>query len=138
MRKPRPHLTSPTLRAGEESFSLSHVGSVGEGWGEGRIWATASNAYFSQIVRIQTERGHTVASGGPYRCVRHPAYTGTILYELAVPVLLASAWSAVPSVLAAILLILRTVLEDRTLQSELVGYPENAHQAPYRLMPGIW
>ena len=111
---------------------------MGEGWGEGRVWATASNAYFSQIVRIQTERGHTVASGGPYRCVRHPAYAGAILYELAVPVLLASAWSAVPSVLAAILLILRTALEDRTLQSELIGYPEYTRKVLYRLLPGVW
>jgi len=102
------------------------------------VWATASNAYFSQIVRIQSERGHAVATGGPYHYMRHPAYAGAILYELAVPILLASAWSAVPSLLAAILLILRTGLEDRTLQIELTGYPEYAHQVPYRLLPGVW
>jgi protein-S-isoprenylcysteine O-methyltransferase Ste14 len=54
------------------------------------VWATASNAFFSQIVRIQSERGHTVATGGPYQYVRHPAYIGAILIELAVPILLAS------------------------------------------------
>ena len=54
------------------------------------VWATASNTFFSQIVRIQSERGHTVATGGPYHYVRHPAYVGAILYELAVSVLLAS------------------------------------------------
>ncbi|MGB3217554.1 MAG: isoprenylcysteine carboxylmethyltransferase family protein [Anaerolineae bacterium] len=43
------------------------------------VWATASNAFFSQIVRIQSERGHTVVRGGPYRYVRHPAYIGAIL-----------------------------------------------------------
>ncbi len=32
------------------------------------VWATASNAFFSQIVRIQSERGHTVVTGGPYHC----------------------------------------------------------------------
>jgi protein-S-isoprenylcysteine O-methyltransferase Ste14 len=40
------------------------------------VWATASNRFFSQIMRIQPERGHTVVTGGPYRCVRHPAYLG--------------------------------------------------------------
>ena len=59
------------------------------------VWATASNAFFSQVVRIQSERGHSVATGGPYRYVRHPAYLGAILYELAVPVLLASWWALI-------------------------------------------
>jgi len=70
------------------------------------VWATASNAFFSQIVRIQSERGHAVATGGPYHYVRHPAYLGAILYELAVPVLLASWWAGIASGVSAILLIL--------------------------------
>lgn len=102
------------------------------------VWATASNAFFSQIVRIQSERGHTVATGGPYRCVRHPAYVGAIVYELAVSVLLASWWAGIASGLNAILLILRTVLEDRTLQGELAGNVDYARQVRHRLLPGIW
>lgn len=101
-------------------------------------WATASNAFFSQIVRIQHERGHTVATGGPYRFVRHPAYAGAILYELAAPILLGSWWALLPSGLGAILLCLRTALEDRTLRAELPGYTDYAHQVRYRLLPGIW
>jgi protein-S-isoprenylcysteine O-methyltransferase Ste14 len=102
------------------------------------VWATASNTFFSKIVRIQTERGHTVATGGPYHYVRHPAYVGAILYELAVPVLLASWWALIASGSNAILLILRTALEDRTLQVELTGYDDYARQARYRLLPGVW
>ncbi len=102
------------------------------------VWATASNAYFSQIVRIQSERGQTVATGGPYQTVRHPAYLGAILYELAVPFLLASWPALLISGLSVILLILRTALEDQTLQAELSGYTDYARQVPYRLLPGIW
>jgi protein-S-isoprenylcysteine O-methyltransferase Ste14 len=102
------------------------------------VWATASNAFFSQIVRIQVERGHTVARGGPYRFVRHPAYLGAILYELAVPILLASGWALTASGLNAVLLVLRTALEDRTLQAELSGYGDYAGEVRYRLLPGIW
>jgi protein-S-isoprenylcysteine O-methyltransferase Ste14 len=102
------------------------------------VWATASNAFFSQVVRIQSERGHAVATGGPYHYVRHPAYAGAILYELAVPVLLASWWALIASGLSAILLILRTALEDRTLQSELTGYIGYARQVRHRIFPGIW
>lgn len=102
------------------------------------VWATASNAFFSQIVRIQTERGHTVATGGPYRYVRHPAYSGALMYELAVPFLLGSWWALVASGVSTVLLVLRTVLEDRTLQAELPGYAAYARQVRYRLAPGIW
>ncbi len=102
------------------------------------VWATASNTFFSQIVRIQSERGHTVVTGGPYRYLRHPAYVGAILYELAVPVLLASWWALIASGLSAILLVLRTALEDRTLQAELTGYVDYARQVRHRLLPGIW
>lgn len=102
------------------------------------VWATASNAFFSQIVRIQSERGHAVATGGPYHYVRHPAYVGAILYELAVPVLLTSWWALIVSGLNFILLILRTALEDRTLQAELAGYVDYARQVRYRLIPGVW
>ncbi len=102
------------------------------------VWATASNAFFSQIFRIQSERGHTVATGGPYQYVRHPAYVGTILYELAVPVLLASWWALIPGGLNVILFVLRTALEDRTLQAELAGYADYAHKVQYRLLPRVW
>ena len=102
------------------------------------VWATASNIFFSQIVRIQSERGHAVATGGPYHYIRHPAYFGAILYELAVPILLASWWALIVSGLSTILLILRTGLEDRTLQAELTGYAGYARKVRYRLVPGIW
>lgn len=102
------------------------------------VWATASNSFFSQIVRIQSERGHTVTTAGPYHYVRHPAYLGAILYEFAVPILLTSWWAFIISGLSTILLILRTALEDRALQSELSGYAEYAQQVRHRLLPGIW
>jgi O-methyltransferase involved in polyketide biosynthesis/protein-S-isoprenylcysteine O-methyltransferase Ste14 len=99
------------------------------------VWATAANRFFSQIVRIQSERGHTVATSGPYRYVRHPAYIGAIIYEMAVSILLASWWAFIPGGLNAILLILRTALEDRTLQAELPGYIDYARRVRYRLVP---
>jgi protein-S-isoprenylcysteine O-methyltransferase Ste14 len=102
------------------------------------VWATASNAFFSQINRIQVERGHAVATGGPYRYVRHPAYSGAIVFELSVPILLGSWWAMAFSLVTTVLLILRTSLEDRTLQAELPGYADFASRVRYRLLPGIW
>ena len=102
------------------------------------VWAMASNTFFSQIVRIQSDRGHAVAAAGPYRYVRHPGYAGMVLFELAISTLLASWWAIVAGGFCAILLILRTALEDRTLQAELTGYVDYARQVRYRLLPGIW
>jgi protein-S-isoprenylcysteine O-methyltransferase Ste14 len=102
------------------------------------MWAMSSNTFFSQIVRIQADRGHAVAASGPYRYVRHPGYVGMILFEFGISTLLASWWAIIAGGLCAILLIVRTALEDRTLQAELTGYVDYARQVRYRLLPGIW
>ena len=101
-------------------------------------WAMAANAFFSQIVRIQDDRGHTVVTDGPYQFVRHPGYVGTIAFELATPIMLGSLWALIAGVLAALLLVVRTALEDRILHKELEGYAEYAQQTRYRLLPGVW
>jgi protein-S-isoprenylcysteine O-methyltransferase Ste14 len=122
-------------------FSLSvHVaGGLGYALGFALFsWAMASNAYFSTVVRIQKDRGHTVCTTGPYRFVRHPGYVGAILQSLVAPLLLGSLWSLIPGALAALLMIVRTALEDRTLQGELDGYRDYARRVRYRLLPGVW
>jgi protein-S-isoprenylcysteine O-methyltransferase Ste14 len=101
-------------------------------------WAMASNKFFAGLVRIQTERGHTVASGGPYRYVRHPGYSGWSLAYLVTPLVLGSVWALIPAALTVAVLIVRTALEDRTLQAELDGYADYARQVRYRLLPGVW
>jgi len=101
-------------------------------------WAMLVNRFFSSYVRIQTDRGHTVVSAGPYRVVRHPGYAGSILAWIAAPVFFSSYWVAIPSIVVIILTIIRTALEDRTLKEELPGYREYAERVRYRLMPGIW
>jgi protein-S-isoprenylcysteine O-methyltransferase Ste14 len=102
------------------------------------LWAMASNAFFSEGVRIQQERGHTVASGGPYRHVRHPGYLGAIVSQSATPLLLGSLWAIIPSVGCVAMYVLRTYLEDKTLLQELPGYPDYAAQTRYRLLPRVW
>jgi protein-S-isoprenylcysteine O-methyltransferase Ste14 len=102
------------------------------------MWSMIANAFFSTIIRIQSDRQHKVAMGGPYRFVRHPGYVGTILFYLATPFLLGSLWALIPAVLACLTLIIRTAMEDKTLQSELPGYREYASRVRFRLLPGIW
>jgi protein-S-isoprenylcysteine O-methyltransferase Ste14 len=102
------------------------------------VWATASNAFFSQIVRIQKERGHTVATGGPYQFVRHPGYLGSIVAYVGTPIILGSWCAILLAVVTALLMIVRTAFEDKTLLHELDGYREYAARVRYRLWPGVW
>jgi protein-S-isoprenylcysteine O-methyltransferase Ste14 len=102
------------------------------------LWAMYVNKYFSQVVRIQTERGHIAVTEGPYRIVRHPGYLGMITSLLGAVFLLDSLWCLIFFVLYLILVIFRTALEDRTLLTELPGYPEYAVHTKYRLIPGLW
>jgi protein-S-isoprenylcysteine O-methyltransferase Ste14 len=101
-------------------------------------WAMAVNRFFSAVVRIQKERGHAVVTGGPYRLVRHPSYAGGLLATVGIPLLLNSWWAFIPASAIVALTIVRTAMEDHTLQNELPGYAEYAHKTRYRLVPGIW
>lgn len=101
-------------------------------------WALFANRFFSGTVRIQTERGHSVVSAGPYRFVRHPGYIGAIVMYLAVPLILGSLWALLPAALIGVGFVIRTALEDRTLHEELPGYREYAQRTRFRLIPGVW
>jgi protein-S-isoprenylcysteine O-methyltransferase Ste14 len=97
-----------------------------------------TNSYATAVVRIQTERGHQVISTGPYAFVRHPMYSGAILYFLGIALLLGS-WYAVAIAVALIALFgLRAVWEEQTLIHELPGYAAYAARVRYRLVPGVW
>ena len=101
-------------------------------------WSMASNKFFSGVVRIQDDRGHSVATGGPYRYVRHPGYIGYITFTVGAALALGSFWALVPAAITGLVLVVRTALEDRTLLAELDGYQDYARQVRYRLLPGVW
>jgi protein-S-isoprenylcysteine O-methyltransferase Ste14 len=101
-------------------------------------WAMISNAYFSTAVRIQVDRGQQVCRSGPYHFVRHPGYVGFFFQALSVPILLGSLWALLFAIPVGMLMVIRTVLEDRMLQEELAGYKEYTQEVKYRLFPGVW
>lgn len=102
------------------------------------LWARYTNNYFSSVVRIQSDRGHTVCKDGPYRFVRHPGYVGGFLFTITIGLILGSWWASIPQIIAALMLIWRTAREDKTLQAELPGYAQYAAETRFRLVPGIW
>ncbi len=102
------------------------------------LWALRVNRFYSSVVRVQTDRGHSVVDTGPYRFVRHPGYTATLFAMLSGGVALGSGVAIVPVIGFAALFIRRTLLEDRLLRAELPGYAAYAERVRYRLIPGIF
>lgn len=101
-------------------------------------WAVSANPFFSSESRIQTERNQTVTRAGPYRFVRHPAYLAAILLWPVTGILMESWWAVLPGLLAALMMFIRTIFEDRMLHAELAGYAVYSRTVRYRLFPGIW
>lgn len=102
------------------------------------LTARKENKYFSSVVRIQMDRGHTVCDTGIYNFVRHPGYVGMTISLAALPLLTGSIWSSIPIIIAILLLFIRTYLEDETLKKELTGYADYAQRTRQRLIPKIW
>ena len=65
-------------------------------------------------------------------------YAGIVAQYLGIPSVLGSAWACVPAFLIVALLVVRTVLEERTLRAELPGYEEYTQRTRYRLAPLVW
>jgi len=96
------------------------------------------NPYASAAVRVQTERGQTVVTTGPYRYVRHPMYAAGIPFMVGTNFLLGSWYGLLMGLTFTVGLALRAVQEERVLQAELPGYEEYMARVKYRFIPHIW
>lgn len=101
-------------------------------------WVFRENAFAAAVVKVQSERGHRVISSGPYAFVRHPMYSGGVLFLVGMALLLGSWWGLVMSPIFAVIFAIRTRVEETTLISGLPGYADYAARVRYRLVPGVW
>jgi protein-S-isoprenylcysteine O-methyltransferase Ste14 len=113
-------------------YVLLTMGMAGNGW------VLSVNKFAEMTVRIQTERRHQVVDSGPYAIVRHPMYAAFFPLAAGIPLALGSFWALIPAAIASMVLVARTVFEDRMLQRELEGYQQYAGRVRYRLIPGVW
>jgi protein-S-isoprenylcysteine O-methyltransferase Ste14 len=104
----------------------------------GTTWAQAVNRHFEPSVRIQSDRDHHVITTGPYAYVRHPGYIFGVILSFGGALALGSLWALLPAALFAVVLVIRTNLEDATLQRELPGYAEFAARVRFKWIPRIW
>lgn len=102
------------------------------------MWVMRTNSFAAPVIKIQAERGQRVVDGGPYAYVRHPMYSGAILFFAGVPLLLGS-WRGLIMVSLFVLLFgYRVGIEERELISRLSGYADYVSRVRYRLIPGLW
>lgn len=102
------------------------------------LWVFRENSFAAPVVKLQAERAQRVISTGPYAHVRHPMYSGVILFLAGVPLLLGSWWGLVMVPFILILLAVRIGIEERTLREGLPGYSDYVARVRYRLLPGVW
>ncbi|MBR0838384.1 isoprenylcysteine carboxylmethyltransferase family protein [Bradyrhizobium manausense] len=102
------------------------------------LWVFRENSFAAPVVKLQAERAQRVISTGPYAHVRHPMYSGMILFFASVPLILGSWWGLAIAPLFLVLLAVRIRIEERTLIAGLPGYADYTARVRYRLLPGLW
>ena len=98
----------------------------------------ATRQIASGDIKVQTARDHHVISTGPYAFVRHPMYSGVMLFFFGAPLLVGSWWGLALAPLFAVLFAVRAGIEERALVAGLPGYADYAARVRYRLLPGVW
>jgi protein-S-isoprenylcysteine O-methyltransferase Ste14 len=96
------------------------------------------NSFAAPVIKMQAERGHRVIDTGPYSLVRHPMYSGAVLFFVGLSLWLGSWWSAAISLLISALFAWRATIEERALRDGLQGYVDYTMRVRHRLVPGVW
>lgn len=102
------------------------------------IWAQAVNKYLEPTARIQTDRKQMVCCRGPYKSVRHPTYAAIIIWCFSICLIFPHLYVAECALLVAVVICIRTYLEDKMLMAGLDGYAAYAEEVEYRLIPYLW
>lgn len=103
-----------------------------------RLWAVHSlGRYFRGTVHVQ--EGHRVVQSGPYRVLRHPAYTGALVGLLGLSLTFGNAVSILVFTGACLLAVLGRIRVEERVLTDALG-PEYTRYAARtrRLVPGVW
>ena len=103
-----------------------------------RVWAIVVLGS-SFRTTVETHEGQKVVSGGPYRLVRHPSYSGLVLMGLGYGLALQNWLSLAVALLLPLLpLIYRIRVEEAALVSSMGSEYEDYRKRTKKLIPWIW
>jgi protein-S-isoprenylcysteine O-methyltransferase Ste14 len=94
------------------------------------------NTFASATIKLVP--GQKVISTGPYAVLRHPMYSGSLIYLMGIPIALGSWWGLSVLILMMPVLIWRLFDEEKLLEKNLPGYSEYMDKVKHRLVPFIW
>jgi protein-S-isoprenylcysteine O-methyltransferase len=103
-----------------------------------RLWAVLTlGAFFRTSVVLQ--EGHQLVTAGPYRWLRHPAYTGTIVTMVGLG-LVFSNWAslAAMAVLPTLAIAFRMHVEERALAEQFGAAYADFRQHRSAVIPLVW
>jgi len=102
------------------------------------LWARRTlGRHFSIHLTTDKEQGHQLVTAGPYRWVRHPVYTGDLMFHLSVPLITCTYEGLVFSVIYFLLIRSRMQTEEVMLSSEYPDYGPYMERS-HRLIPGVY
>lgn len=120
-------------------YPISILGGAASLLGYGiMLTALYQNEFATPVVRDQSDRGHELRDTGLYGLVRHPFYTGFILFCLGMALWLQSYAALIAGLLPITALIGRIYAEEKILQETLPGYKEYMSRTRYRIIPFVW
>jgi protein-S-isoprenylcysteine O-methyltransferase Ste14 len=94
------------------------------------------NSYLASNIK-SFENQKTITTG-LYSVVRHPMYSGVYLIILFSPFILSSLWALIPSVIVCILIVFRTINEEKKLLQDLPDYKKYCENVHYRFCPFVY
>jgi protein-S-isoprenylcysteine O-methyltransferase Ste14 len=100
------------------------------------LFVFRENTFTSATIEVAPDQ--RVISTGPYAIVRHPMYSGSLLYFLGIPIALGSWWGLLVAILMIPVFVLRLFDEEKLLARSLPGYSEYMDRVKYRLIPFAW
>jgi protein-S-isoprenylcysteine O-methyltransferase Ste14 len=131
------------------------VGLLAPGWPDGARWwlkgAGVLLVFCGAFVIVQAARAlgsgltplpkpaesATLVEGGPYAVVRHPIYSGGILFAAGIALAL-SPWALVPTVALGVVWALKASVEERFLAERYPGYAVYRDRTRFRLVPYVY
>ncbi|MGB8550126.1 MAG: isoprenylcysteine carboxylmethyltransferase family protein [Xanthobacteraceae bacterium] len=100
------------------------------------LFVFRENTFTSATIEVVADQ--RVVSTGPYVVVRHPMYSGSLLYFLGIPIALGSWWGLFVGILMMPVFVLRLFDEEKLLARNLPGYSEYMDRVKYSLVPFVW
>lgn len=131
------------------------LGLAGPGWpdparwwlkGAGALVAICGGVVVTSAARVlgssltpfpRPAEGAELVEQGPYRVVRHPIYSGGLLFVAGVSLAL-SWWALVGTAALAVVWGLKARVEERLLEERYPGYAEYRRRVHYRLVPYVY